>query len=215
MQSLGLNLHISKDITLTPMKYKLLSFLLLLAAASGYAQNIVKVSGIVTDDAGETLPGAIVAIWDEASGTTRAGIMADIDGNYSIECSADDVLFFSFMGLKDRKIPVSGKARIDVTLQQDAAFTLDEAVAIGYGSVRREDLTGSVSNVKMGDVKDTPVTSIDQALQGRIAGADVMSTSGEPGATTSIRIRGTRSITASNEPLIVVDGIMDAVNAAF
>lgn len=212
MQSLGLNLHISKDITLTPMKYKLLSFLLLLAAASGYAQNIVKVSGIVTDDAGETLPGAIVAIWDEASGTTRSGIMADIDGNYSIECSADDVLFFSFMGLKDRKIPVSGRARIDVTLQQDAAFTLDEAVAIGYGSVRREDLTGSVSNVKMGDVKDTPVTSIDQALQGRIAGADVMSTSGEPGATTSIRIRGTRSITASNEPLIVVDGIMDAVN---
>ena len=146
------------------MKYRLLSLLLLLAAVTGYAQSEIKVSGVVTDDAGETLPGAIVAIWDEASGTTRSGIMADIDGNYSIKCSASDVLFSSFMGLKDQKIPVGGRTKIDVTLQQDAAFTLDEAVAIGYGSVRREDLTGSVSNVRMGDVKDSPVTSIDQAL---------------------------------------------------
>lgn len=73
-------------------------------------------------------------------------------------------------------------------------------------------MTGSVSNVKMGDIQDAPVLSIDQALQGRIAGADIMSTTGEPGATTSIRIRGTRSISASNEPLIVVDGVMDAVH---
>lgn len=194
------------------MKYRLLSLFLVLGATLGFAQNTTKVSGMITDDKGETLPGAIVAIWDQATGTTKSGIMADIDGNYQIECMPSDVLFFSFMGLKDQKIPVGGQTRINVTLLQDAAFTLDEAVAIGYGSVRREDLTGSVSNVKMGDIKDSPVTSIDQALQGRIAGADVMTTSGEPGATTSIRIRGTRSITASNEPLIVVDGVMDAVS---
>ena len=84
-------------------------------------------------------------------------------------------------------------------------------VVIGYGAVKKSDLTGSVSNVKMSDIRDVPNTSVDQALQGRIAGVDIMSTSGAPGATTSIRVRGTRSISASNEPLIVVDGIIDAV----
>ena len=89
---------------------------------------------------------------------------------------------------------------------------LDDVVVIGYGSVKKQDLTGSVTNVQMNDLKSAPAFSVDNALQGRIAGADVMSTSGEPGATTTIRIRGTRSITASNEPLIVVDGIMDAIH---
>ena len=89
---------------------------------------------------------------------------------------------------------------------------VDEVVVIGYGSVAKSDLTGSVSTVKMSEIADAPVSSVDQALQGRVAGADIMSTTGEPGASTSIRIRGTRSITASNEPLIVVDGVMDGVS---
>lgn len=196
------------------MKYRLLLILAALAFANTvFAQSTkITVKGTVSDDNGETLPGAIVAIWDEATGAPKNGLMADIDGNYSIECSGSDVLIFSFMGLKETRIPVNGKTVVNAVLQQDVNYTLDEAVAIGYGSVRREDLTGSVTNVKMGDVKDSPVTSIDQALQGRIAGADIMTTSGEPGATTSIRIRGARSITASNEPLIVVDGVMDAVS---
>ena len=78
--------------------------------------------------------------------------------------------------------------------------------------MKKTDLTGSVANVKMSDIKDVPVVSVDQALQGRIAGADIMATTGEPGATTSIRIRGTRSISASNEPLIIVDGVIDAIH---
>lgn len=172
----------------------------------------VKVSGTVTDAAGEALPGAIVSIPGNTAGTVKATAMADIDGKYSIECTKGDVLEFQYIGMKTLSIPFAGKSKIDAVLQTDVAFTLDEAVAIGYGSVRRADLTGSVSNINMGDIKDAPVSSIDQALQGRIAGADVMTTSGEPGATTTIRIRGTRSITASNEPLIVVDGVMDAVS---
>ena len=88
------------------MKYRLLSLFLVLGATLGFAQNTTKVSGMITDDKGETLPGAIVAIWDQATGTTKSGIMADIDGNYQIECMPSDVLFFSFMGLKDQKIPV-------------------------------------------------------------------------------------------------------------
>lgn len=185
--------------------------LLCLLSAFAQGQTTVTVSGTVTDTSGETLPGAIVTI-PGPSGTVKNTAMADIDGKYSIECVTGDVLTFQYIGMKNLSVTFTGKARVDAVLEPDVAFTLDEAVAIGYGSVRRADLTGSVSNINMGDIKDTPVSSIDQALQGRIAGADVMSTSGEPGATTTIRIRGTRSITASNEPLIVVDGVMDAVS---
>jgi len=169
------------------------------------------VKGRVTDDGGDPLPGALVIVPGEG-GTPKATAMADIDGNYSISCDSQGVLEFRYLGMKDTQEKVNGRARIDVVMQQDASFVLDEAVAIGYGSVRREDLTGSVSNVKMGEIRDNPVTSVDQALQGKIAGADIMTTTGEPGATTSIRIRGSRSIEASNEPLIVVDGVMDAVS---
>ena len=97
-------------------------------------------------------------------------------------------------------------------MEKDSSTDIDEIVVIGYGQVAKKDLTGSVATVKMNDIKDVPVLSVDNALQGRIAGADFMSTTGEPGATTTIRIRGTRSINASNEPLIVVDGVMDAIH---
>ena len=86
---------------------------------------------------------------------------------------------------------MTGREKINVKLLPDKKTALDEVVVIGYGAVKKADLTGSVSNVKMGDIQDAPVLCIDQALQGRIAGADIMSTTGEPGATTSIRIRGT------------------------
>lgn len=97
-------------------------------------------------------------------------------------------------------------------MEKDSSTDIDEIVVIGYGQVAKKDLTGSVATVKMNDIKDVPVLSVDNALQGRIAGADFMSTTGEPGATTTLRIRGTRSINASNEPLIVVDGVMDAIH---
>ena len=196
------------------MKKILISIFFGLMAVGGLsAQSAsMKVTGSVSDASGELLPGAMVVVLDEKGGMTSNGVMADMDGNFSIECFGSDVLLFSFMGMKDEKVPVQNRSKLKVVLQADVSFTLDEAVSIGYGSVRREDLTGSVSNVKMGDIKDSPVTSVDQALQGRIAGADIMTTSGEPGSTTTIRIRGTRSIEASNEPLIVVDGVMDAVS---
>ncbi|MGN0189883.1 MAG: SusC/RagA family TonB-linked outer membrane protein, partial [Candidatus Cryptobacteroides sp.] len=114
-------------------------------------------------------------------------------------------------GYGTKTVQVSSKP-MRIALTPDKTLYLEEAVTIAYGSVQKQDLTGSVANVKMADIKNAPVLSVDQALQGRIAGADIMSTTGEPGATTSIRIRGTRSIIASNEPLIVVDGVMDAVS---
>ena len=175
------------------------------AVSPSYAQSI-KVTGKVTDKDGAALIGATVVV----SGTSN-GVSTDGKGNYVITVpSGESVLEYEYLGFSTQKVKVGAKTSIDVILQPDTR-QVEEIVVIGYGETRKTDLTGSVTNVKMADVKDAPVASIDQALQGRIAGADIMSTSGDPTAGTSIRIRGSRSITASNEPLIVVDGIVDAV----
>lgn len=193
------------------MKIHILPVALLLISQLGVWAQSKSVEGRVTDTSGEPLAGAIVLV-PGPGGSPQQTAMADIDGHYSINCKSDDILEFRYLGMKDISEKVNGRLRIDIVMQPDVAVMLDEAVAIGYGSVRREDLTGSVTNVKMGEIRDNPVTSVDQALQGKVAGADIMTTTGEPGATTSIRIRGSRSIEASNEPLIVVDGVMDAVS---
>lgn len=166
------------------------------------------VKGVVSDETGEPLTGAVVSI----PGTSR-GTSTDIDGAYTIRASVGETLEFAFIGYDKQQVKVKEvPATINITLNPNAQMQMDEVVVIGYGTVKKTDMTGSVTNVKMSDIKDAPVLSVDQALQGRIAGADIMSSTGEPGANTSIRIRGTRSITASNEPLIVVDGVMDAVH---
>ena len=142
----------------------------------------------------------------------RRGTVTDSNGRYSLTLGAGDALIsVSYLGYVTRQIVIGDRTEVDVNLVPDAKNTINEVVVIGYGAVKKSDLTGSVSNVKMSDIRDVPNTSVDQALQGRIAGVDIMSTSGAPGATTSIRVRGTRSISASNEPLIVVDGVIDAV----
>ena len=161
------------------------------------------VSGTVVDDGGEPLSGAFVMVVGTSNGTTT-----NTKGQFTINnVSAGDVLEVQFLGFANSRVNAAKGKNVTVAMFPDSNLTLNESVTIAYGSVRRQDLTGSVTNVKMADIKDAPVLSVDQALQGRIAGADIMSTSGEPGAATSIRIRGTRSIIASNEPLIVVDGV--------
>ncbi len=188
-------------------KRVLLTAALLLGAVQLlHAQGGISVTGKVTDTDGMPLMGATVTV----SGTTN-GVLTDTKGIYKITVrSGEDILEFDYLGYQSQKVKVASKTVVDVVLQSDSK-AVEEIVVIGYGETRKSDLTGSVTNVKMSDVKDVPVTSIDQALQGRVAGADIMSTSGDPSAGTSIRIRGSRSITASNEPLIVVDGIIDAV----
>ena len=178
-----------------------------------HAQKMLSVSGTVCDETNEPLPAAIVvAKTGGAQGKVRSTVNADEKGRYKIECASGDVLVVYFLGYDDAVIPVDTKTVIDVTMSPSSATRLKESVVVGYGSVSRSDLTGSVASVKMGDIRNSVASSVDQALQGRIAGAEIMSTTGDPGATTSIRIRGTRSISASNEPLIVVDGVMDAVS---
>ena len=174
-----------------------------------YAQSKtgqMTVTGTVLDLEGNPMIGATVVIQG-----TKNGAVTDEQGKYSLKTKQGDVLEVLYMGYLSQKIKVGSRNVIDFVLEEDQNM-LEDVVVIGYGSVRKQDLTGSVTNVKMNDLKSAPQFSVDNALQGRIAGADIMSTSGEPGATTTIRIRGSRSITASNEPLIVVDGIMDAIH---
>ncbi len=179
---------------------------LLLAAGTASAQTR-KITGTVVDEMGVPLIGSVVASQDGKNGT-----MTDEKGAFSLTVrSNDQTVSVSFLGYLTQNVNIAGKADIKVQLLPDPNNSLNEVVVIGYGEVKKADLTGSVGSVKMSDIKEAPGLSVDQALQGRIAGVDIMSTTGEPGASTSIRIRGTRSITASNEPLIVVDGVAGAV----
>ena len=167
----------------------------------------ITAGGRVLDEQGAPVIGATVMVKG-----TQTGVSSDVEGNYEIVVPGPgSVLVFNYLGYQPQEIAVGNRTQIDVRLAEDNNV-LDDVVVIGYGAVKKSDLTGSVSNVKMSDIRDVPNTSVDQALQGRIAGVDIMSTSGAPGATTSIRVRGTRSISASNEPLIVVDGVIDAVS---
>jgi TonB-dependent starch-binding outer membrane protein SusC len=165
------------------------------------------VTGIVLDDAGMALPGVYVTV----KGTTR-GSMTDADGNYSVEVEgANDILVFSFIGTETQEIAVGNQTSINVTLATEAA-QLQDIVVIGYGTVRKSDLTGSVGSIKNEAIKSTPTVRLDDALRGKVAGLQATPTSSRPGSATSMRIRGSNSISANNEPLYVIDGHIGGFN---
>lgn len=171
------------------------------------AAQQISVSGKVTDSTGASLPGVSIVV----KGTTN-GTITDFDGKYTLaNVQGDAVLVYSFVGMKTQEVRVSGKSVIDVKLEEDA-IGIEEVVAIGYGTMKKSDLTGSVSSVSAKEFTNLPVTRFDQMLQGRAAGVDVKSIDGAPGSGTTIRIRGNRSINASNEPLYVIDGIIGEGN---
>ena len=194
------------------MKNRILVVIMLLLAfcASSYAQRgKMKVSGTVSDENGQSLPG--VGVVERAS--KGNGVVTDLDGKFTITvASADAFLEFSCLGFKTRIENVNGRSELNLSMEPDNE-TLEATVVIGYGTSKKGDLTGTVSVVDMESVKDAPVTNIGQALQGKVAGAEFTSQSGEVGEDSSIRIRGSRSISAGNEPLIVVDGVVDAVTS--
>ena len=174
---------------------------LLLSVSMGFAQT--RIVGIVTDERQEPIPGVNVIVKG-----TKTGTITDLEGQYQISVpKGSSVLTFSFLGYATKEVTIGNKTRINVTLKEDAVI-LDEVVAIGYGSVKKSDLTGSVSNVDMEDLTKAPVTSIDQALAGRVAGVQVVATDARPGATSNIVIRGSNTISDSSDgsPLYVIDG---------
>ncbi len=164
------------------------------------AQNVT-VTGKVTDPDGlEVISGGVTI-----KGKPGSGTVTDAQGNYSITVNAKDVLVFSCLGMKTEEVSVSGRTRIDVQMLSDENW-LNEGVAIGYATVKRKDLTGSVTSIGSKELSKVPVSDITQALGGRMAGVQVSQNEGEPGASISIRVRGGISITQSNEPLYVIDG---------
>lgn len=170
-----------------------------LRARTDLQQNIVR--GVVTDEEGKPLPGVSVVI----KGTTR-GTTSDVNGNYVLEgVTPESVIIISFIGFQTQEILVGNRAQINVTLKQ-MVTVLDEIVVVGYGTVKRRDLTGSVSSVRAQDLIATAPTTIQKALQGKTAG--VLIASGNlVNSGTTIRVRGNRSVTATNDPLFVIDGI--------
>ncbi|MDR0866812.1 MAG: TonB-dependent receptor [Candidatus Symbiothrix sp.] len=183
---------------------KLIKFLILfLFIPLGLAAQNVSVNGSVRDKSGETLPGATVTVKGTATGT-----VTDFDGNYSVSVPNNNaVLVFSYLGYLDQEITVGSRRTIDVTLLEDSK-TLDEVVVVGYGTMKRKDLTGSVASINSDAISKSVSTSIDQVLAGRAAGVQVQQNSGAPGASTSIRIRGINSLNASTEPIFVIDGVI-------
>ncbi len=164
-----------------------------------------RVTGKITNTSGESLPGATVLI----KGTSR-GAVADVDGVYTIDgVSPDDILVYSFMGMKTREIRVENRSTIDVELEEDV-IGLDEVVAIGYGVVKKRDLTGAVSVVKSEDIVRTPTNNAMEAIQGMVTGMTITRESGAAGASVDILVRGNRSINGSNSPLFIIDGVQGA-----
>ena len=160
------------------------------------------IRGKVTDRTGEPLPGVSIII----KGTTT-GITTDFDGIYDLEISDDaEVLVFSFVGMKSQEIIIGNKTQIDVILEEETVG-LEEVIAVGYGVQNKRDVTTSIASVKAEELQDLAVAGFDQALAGKMAGVQVLQTTGEPGAALTIKVRGTGSITAGNDPLYVIDGI--------
>ena len=174
---------------------------LLLFPFSIFAESI-SVSGIITDPTGETMPGVNVV----ETGTTK-GAVSDLDGRYEITVPTDARLTFSYIGYQPQTVDVKGRKTINITLKEDDQ-TLEEIVVVGYGTMKKRDLTGAVTSVKADAISKAVATSIDQALQGRAAGVQIQQNSGTPGGSTSIRIRGINSLNESNEPIYVIDGVI-------
>ena len=165
-----------------------------------YAQKTV--TGTVKDATGEPMIGVSVVV----DGTTN-GAMTDLDGHFTIQKVPNNgVLKFSYVGYKEQKLPVAGKNTLTVVLQEDA-MGLDEVVVVGYGTMKKKDLTGAVASVKPADIEQVAAPDVMQAMQAKVPGLDLISGDGQAGSAVSITLRGNRSITASNSPLIIVDGV--------
>ncbi len=166
-----------------------------------------KVTGNVTDaSTGESLPGVNIQI--EGS---QAGTVSDANGKYSLEVAPNASLIFSYVGYNTQKIEVNGRSIIDIAMGPDIQM-LDEVVVVGYGTMKRKDVTGSVASVQTSEFEHQIINTPAQILKGRAAGVAVTTVSGAPGGDYKIRIRGANSLLGSNDPLLVVDGIQGGIS---
>ena len=179
----------------------MLTALLMMVGMLTASAQTQTVKGVVTSAAdGEPLIGATVMVKE-----TKSGTVTDFDGNFTTKIAKGQTLVISYIGYETKNIKYTGQATINVALENDAS-TLDEVVVVGYGMMKRSDITGSVVSVGEKDIKKSVITSVDQALQGRAAGVQVTQNSGSPGGGISVAIRGVNSLNG-NEPLYVIDGV--------
>jgi TonB-linked SusC/RagA family outer membrane protein len=187
------------------IKSRLIYFLftiLLSIPWSGFAQTDRSVSGVVKDSQNEPIPGVSVIIKGSTKGTNT-----DVDGKFNIQLNdGEEVLVFSFVGFNSEEVDVKNQTNITVTLVEDIS-TLQEVVIVGYGEVKKSDLTGAVAQIKGDNLNKTIASNVDQLLQGKMAGVQVIAPSGEPGADVTVRIRGISTLNGgSSSPLVVIDG---------
>ncbi len=180
--------------------YLFLTFLLLCVSPFRLVAQENQIKGIVSEVRGEPLAGVNVVV----KGTTR-GTVTDLNGEYSLEAKKGETLVFSFIGYDSKEIVVGNLSTIHVSLDE-SALALQEVVAIGYGKLKSSQVTSSITKVSSEDLEDRPVTRVDQAIQGKIAGVYVQETSGAPGKSLNVKVRGTGSINYGASPLYVVDG---------
>ena len=181
------------------MKQKVMMLVWMMLCLAFEVQAQTSATGVVKDATGEPLIGVTVAVKGQ-----KGGAVTDFDGNFSVKAKTGDVLVFSYIGYKTQEVKYAGRP-LDVTMKDDNAL-LDEVVVVGYGTMKRSDITGSTVSVTGDELKKTIATSVDQALQGKAAGVAVSTNSGAPGGGISVSIRGTNSLNG-NEPLYIIDGI--------
>jgi TonB-linked SusC/RagA family outer membrane protein len=180
-------------------KRAVIMLVLLLSATVGFAQQ--RVTGVVKDTRNDPVAGVNVVV----KGTT-IGTVTNVDGYYSIEVPGSaSVLEFRYIGFVTQQIAAGNQSVINVTFMEDSQ-AIEEVVVVGYGSVKKSDLTGSISSIRAEELQKLPMTSLDNGIQGRAAGVQVTSTSGAPGGQVSIRVRGGNSLSSGNGPLFVIDG---------
>lgn len=160
-----------------------------------------RITGTVLDENGDPMIG--VSVIEEG---TKTGVATDLDGNFSLNVRPGAVLHFSYIGYKSQSIKVGKTNSIEVTMQPDDNV-LDDVVVVGFGTVKKRDLTGAISSVKSDVITLTPASNPMAALQGRVSGLDITQTSGQPGEGLNIQLRGNRSISASGTPLFIIDGM--------
>ena len=189
------------------MAAALFSMLTLTVFSVGYTgafplpQQEIQVKGKVLDNTGAPLPGATVIL----VGSTK-GVMTGVDGSYIISAPSSGTLEFSYLGYIKQQVAVGGRKVIDITLVAEAK-SLADVVVVGYSTEQKALLTSSVDVVKADALKDIPLSTIDNLMQGQASGVQVTQNSGTPGGASSVRIRGLSSISGSNQPLYVIDGI--------
>ncbi|MBW1654981.1 SusC/RagA family TonB-linked outer membrane protein [Flavobacterium quisquiliarum] len=190
-------------ITKSRSKYfKNLGVLILILVCSAAVNAQITVSGTVSDGSGP-IPGVNIIVKG-----TKTSTVSNFDGTYTLQSvPANSILVFSFIGYKPHEVLVNNKTKIDAVLEENLN-DLKEVVVIGYGTAKRADLTGSISSISSAAVTQSVATTIDQVLQGRAAGVQIQQNSGTPGGSSSVRIRGISSITGSNEPIYVIDGVI-------